>query len=200
MSRSKSWSWKETAVDVQVQHCFSQQLPLFYWFFLVFFCFTFITVILQSAQTHKPRALCVLVRECVCVCTQILTPTPPPAAADFLSAVSSSCLSSLISEWMNAQPSVQLSQSHSCCVCICVWMCVCAFHSCRRISRRLFMCFSSCLDPTGAPEWLTHPALSRLQCFHLFGDMVGVFVLLCFYPLASQCAQTGSQDCRRLCV
>lgn len=68
MSRSKSWSWKETAVDVQVQHCFSQQLPLFYWFFLFFFCFTFITVILQSAQTHKPRALCVLVRECVCVC------------------------------------------------------------------------------------------------------------------------------------
>lgn len=170
-----------------------------------FFCFFFVLHSLLSScsqlrRTSPELCVCWWGSVCVCVCTQILTPTPPPAAADFLSAVSSSCLSSLISEWMNAQPSVQLSQSHSCCVCICVWMCVCAFHSCRRISRRLFMCFSSCLDPTGAPEWLTHPALSRLQCFHLFGDMVGVFVLLCFYPLASQCAQTGSQDCRRLCV
>lgn len=198
MGRSKSWSWKETAVDVQVQHCFSQQLPLFYWFFFLFYIHYCHPAVSSDAQAQS--SVCVGEGVCVCVHTDF-----NPHSTTGSSRLSFRCffLLSLISYlWMNECTTQCSAQSVTLLLCLYLRLnvCVCAFHSCRRISRRLFMCFSSCLDPTVAPEWLTHPALSRLQCFHLFGDMVGVFVLLCFYPLVSQCAQTGSQDCRRLCV
>ncbi len=149
-------------VDVHVQHSSLYNFSFFTVSLTSFPGFTFITVSLQSAHTLSSVCVCV----CVFVSPCFLYCFPPLLS----SSPTSSGLSPLIFEWMNAQLSVEPGKPRRCSVWICV--CVSALRSRRNLSQTLYVCVFMLLFESDCSSSVSHWSSSELTAvLLLFGNM-----------------------------
>lgn len=142
--------------------------------------FTFITVSLQSAQTHWA------LRACVCVC--FIYPHPLSALfspASFFLFHQLMPLSSYL--WMNERTIQHSARVVSKLVSVCVLL------SRRTLSQTLCVCLYSCLNLTAAPVWVTDPAVSWLQYFYCLAARL---ISMLFLHSSSVCTHEAKRRLR----